>query len=129
MLDLSLEEQSAREGTHIVQTSKIGKMQLLILLDWFEREKGENALPFGVFVGDDVLHPAVRRTAVVLYRKSACERGPLAGTNQEPSELGVIPLAMDMKGDKTAHVSYVECVHHVVVPSQIKEIGSAIFVV
>lgn len=36
---------------------------------------------------------------------------------------------MDTREDKTAHVSYVEGVHHIVVPSQIKEIGSAIFVV
>ena len=52
-----------------------------------------------------------------------------AGTNQEPSELEIISLVMNMKEDKTAYVSYVESVHHIVVPSQIKEIGSAIFVV
>ena len=53
----------------------------------------------------------------------------LASTNQEPSELEVVPLAMNMEEDKTAHVSYVEGVHHIVVPSQIKEIGPAVFVV
>ena len=73
-----LSESSVCEGAHIVQTSKIGKMQLLIFLDRFEREKGENTLPLGVLVDDDVLHPTVRRTAVVLHGKSACERDILS---------------------------------------------------
>lgn len=53
-------------NTYIVQTSKIGKMQLLIFFNSFEREKGENTLSLGVLVDDNVLHPTVRRTAVIL---------------------------------------------------------------
>lgn len=41
-------------------------MQLLILLDWFEREKGEDALPLGVLVDHNILYPAVWCTTVVL---------------------------------------------------------------
>ena len=52
-------------------------MQLLVFLDWFEREKGENALPLGVLVDNNVLHPTVWRTAVVLRRKLVRERGIL----------------------------------------------------
>ena len=45
-------------------------MQLLVLLDRFEREKGENALSLGVLVDHDVLHPTVRSAAVILWRNS-----------------------------------------------------------
>lgn len=60
--------------THVVQTSKIGKVQFLILLDRFEREESKNGLSLCVFVDNDILHPAVWCTAVVLHRKSAYER-------------------------------------------------------
>ena len=52
--------------THPIQTSKIGEMQFLILLNWFKREEGENTLPLGVLIDDNVLHPAIRCTAMVL---------------------------------------------------------------
>ena len=49
-------------------------MQLLILLDRFEREEGKDTLPLGVLVDDDVFHPTVRCAAVVLQRKLVCVR-------------------------------------------------------
>ena len=54
-------------NTYTVETSKVGKMQLLILLNRFEREKGESALPLGVLVDYNVLHPTVRCATMVLW--------------------------------------------------------------
>ena len=46
-------------------------MQFLVLLDCFEREQSQDALPLGVLVDHDVLHPAICRTTVVLREGSA----------------------------------------------------------
>ena len=45
-------------------------MQLLVFLNSFKREKGENAFPLCMLVDDHVLHPAVWRATVVLHTKS-----------------------------------------------------------
>jgi len=61
-------------NTYAVETSKVGKMQLLILLNRFEREEGESALPLGVLVDYNVLHPTVWCATVILRGSSEHER-------------------------------------------------------
>jgi len=53
-------------NAYAVQTSKIGKMQLLVLFDRFKCEESESALPLCVLVDYNILHPTVGCTTVIL---------------------------------------------------------------
>jgi len=56
-----------------------------------------------------------------VYQESQyIEEKLLRKTNQEPSKLEITLSAMNMKEDQTTHISYVEGIYYIVVPSQVE---------
>lgn len=67
-------------GTYTIQASKVGEMQLLVFLNSFECEEGENAFILCFLVEDYIFHPTIWQATMVLHTKSARRRGTPGGT-------------------------------------------------